>query len=103
MTDTSEQDQQPQETAIRFSRRGLLVAAVGAAGLAIGSGGSAAAFELRRPGTRTVVAPSPTTTVPTTAPAPAAPAAPAPEQQFRSRPDLSPPRVQMTLTGTPTT
>jgi hypothetical protein len=98
MTDTSERDQQPQETASRFSRRGLLVAAVGAAGLAIGSGGSAAAFELRRPGTRTIVAPSPTTTAPASAPA-----APAPELQFRSRPDLSPPRVQMTLTGTPTT
>ena len=66
-------------------------AAIGAAGLAIGAGGCRRRFR-----------PSPVLALDRSAP-PAAQPVPRPVMSFRSRPDLSPPQVQMTLTGTPTT
>ena len=89
MSDATGQGATPGPSSTRFSRRGLLAGGLGVAGLAIGAGGSAAAFELhaRRRAAAEVPAPSP----------------PAPVRSFRSRADLSPPRVQMTLTDTPTT
>jgi hypothetical protein len=102
----------------KVSRRVLLASGVGAAGLALAGGGVAAGMELRRSpsannaATRTAPTTTPATTTPatttpaTTAPSSATPAtaAAAPTaRSFRSRPDLSPPKVQMTLVGVPTT
>ena len=48
MTDATSEGDTRGPTSTRFSRRGLLAGGLGVAGLAIGSGGSAAAFELTR-------------------------------------------------------
>jgi hypothetical protein len=84
-------------TAAKVSRR-LLLGGIGAAGVAVGAGGVAGVFEL----TGSSAAAKDTVASASASAATAPPTQPA-AMVFRPRPDLSPPRVQMTLVGVPPT